>query len=262
MARFRLRFLLQEIDLSEGETLIGRSTGCQVTIEDPLVSRRHARLRIEDGVATIEDLGSRNGLQINGRAADGKVELRDRDRIRIGTQELVFCAPAESAAATGARPTGFLCHCSACGIPYPTELQACPSCGSMDKEAEDTMSGLEESGWSLELTLEVLRKARQLERWDDVARLLEQARAEIDNRLEHPERLRQLKWGELIVYAVEVATRTQVWEWVDWICLVLMEAGIERTGEIAATFEKLGLEEREHLSDAARRWIWGDMADV
>ena len=47
MARYRLRFLLQEFDLPRGTTLIGRSSECQVTIEDPLVSRQHARILID-----------------------------------------------------------------------------------------------------------------------------------------------------------------------------------------------------------------------
>src|SRR5262245_57686826 len=91
VTRYRLRFLLQEIDLAPGETLIGRSASCHVTIEDPLVSRQHARIRINGDVATIEDLGSRNGLQINGRGTRGISQLSEGDRVRIGTQELVFC---------------------------------------------------------------------------------------------------------------------------------------------------------------------------
>jgi pSer/pThr/pTyr-binding forkhead associated (FHA) protein len=68
LARFRLRFLLQEIDLPQGDTVIGRSASCQVTIEDPLVSREHARIRISGERATIEDLGSRNGVQVGGNS--------------------------------------------------------------------------------------------------------------------------------------------------------------------------------------------------
>src|SRR3954469_23152323 len=92
LARFRLRFLLQEIDLPQGDTVIGRSATCQVTIEDPLVSREHARIRIAGDRATIEDLGSRNGVQVAGVAIAGLHSLRDGERVRIGTQEMVFCA--------------------------------------------------------------------------------------------------------------------------------------------------------------------------
>ncbi|MEO7109577.1 MAG: FHA domain-containing protein, partial [Polyangiaceae bacterium] len=91
MARYRLRFLLQEFDLPRGATLIGRSSDCHVTIEDPLVSREHARIVIDDEGARCEDLGSRNGVKINGVTARGTTRLKDGDRLRIGTQELVFC---------------------------------------------------------------------------------------------------------------------------------------------------------------------------
>ena len=58
MARYRLRFLLQEFDLPRGATILGRSSDCHVTIEDPLVSRQHARIMVRGEEATLEDLGS------------------------------------------------------------------------------------------------------------------------------------------------------------------------------------------------------------
>jgi hypothetical protein len=184
--RFRLRFLLQEIDLPAGDTLIGRSAACHVTIEDPLVSRQHARIHIRGGRATIEDLGSRNGLQVNGRAIEGVVVLKDGDRVRIGTQELVLAsavASPRSGTGPGTRPTGFMCHCAGCGLPYPAELIQCPSCGSNERSDDDTLSGVPgepQRNWSLELLVEVLGKALSLKRWDDVERMLKRARANID----------------------------------------------------------------------------------
>ena len=86
MARYRLRFLLQEIDLPRGATLLGRSPECHVTLEDPLVSREHARIAIYEQSATCEDLGSRNGVKINGLAMKGPTRLKDGDRVRIGTR--------------------------------------------------------------------------------------------------------------------------------------------------------------------------------
>src|SRR5258708_4279931 len=76
LARFRLRFLLQEIDLPQGDTVIGRSATCQVTIEDPLVSREHAKIRIQDERATIEDLGSRNDVFVGGSPVQGRRDLQ------------------------------------------------------------------------------------------------------------------------------------------------------------------------------------------
>ena len=42
--RFRLRYLHHDLELSEGQFAVGRSAGCQLSLDDPLVSRRHALL--------------------------------------------------------------------------------------------------------------------------------------------------------------------------------------------------------------------------
>ena len=65
--KFRLKFLLQEIDLFEGVFLIGRSPSCNLTLKDPLVSRRHARITIFENHALLDDLGSRNGTKVDDR---------------------------------------------------------------------------------------------------------------------------------------------------------------------------------------------------
>jgi pSer/pThr/pTyr-binding forkhead associated (FHA) protein len=88
VARFRLRFLLQEFDLAGPEVVIGRSPDCHITIEDPLVSRNHAKITISGEEAHVADLGSRNGVRINGRHIQGEALLKDGDRVRLGTQEL------------------------------------------------------------------------------------------------------------------------------------------------------------------------------
>src|SRR5687767_4441872 len=163
LARFRLRFLLQEIDLPQGETLVGRSANCQVTLDDPLVSREHARLRIQGDEAVVEDLGSRNGVQVGGQPVVGSMRLTNGCRIRIGTQELVFLelpATAERPARGATRQTGFMCHCAACARAYPAELVACPACGAKERIEEDTLSGAGQRDWGLELAAEAVERAR------------------------------------------------------------------------------------------------------
>lgn len=62
---------------------IGRD-GCDVELNDPDVSRRHAVIRqIDDGLA-IEDLRSKNGTFVNGRRVSGIVQIAAGDRIRFG----------------------------------------------------------------------------------------------------------------------------------------------------------------------------------
>jgi DNA-binding winged helix-turn-helix (wHTH) protein len=90
---YRLVWGTQEIPLDEGEYLIGRARGVPVQIDDPAVSRHHARIIVSRGVATIEDLGSRNGTALQGERLDGIATLADGDRIVIGPVTLVFRGP-------------------------------------------------------------------------------------------------------------------------------------------------------------------------
>ncbi len=70
---------------------IGRSRECDVVLGDSNVSRRHARIAFgEDGEWTVEDLGSTNGVQINGARAKGRTVLRSGDRLDVGTVSARF----------------------------------------------------------------------------------------------------------------------------------------------------------------------------
>jgi len=174
VARYRLRFLLQEVDLAPGDTIIGRSATCQITIDDPLVSREHAKMCVEQDRLTIEDLKSRNGVLIGGKPLKGVKELVDGDRVRIGSQELVVCVSATGATTGNAqrRTTGFMCHCAACGTPYPNEAPGCPACGSKERAQEDTLTGpASDRDWALELAADAVMRALDKRSWDDVERL-------------------------------------------------------------------------------------------
>ncbi len=63
--------------------LLGRGSENDVVVHDSLVSRRHARVWLEDGIPQVEDLGSRNGVQLNGRPVQ-KSNLKHGDRITLG----------------------------------------------------------------------------------------------------------------------------------------------------------------------------------
>lgn len=69
---------------------VGRSRECDVVIEDSGVSRRHAELRPEGMLWMIEDLGSTNGVRVNGLAIHGAHQLQTGDRIEMGSTEMLF----------------------------------------------------------------------------------------------------------------------------------------------------------------------------
>jgi hypothetical protein len=76
-------------ELDSRRVVIGRSRECDVQIADPNASRRHAEIRRDGGTFSVVDLGSTNGLDVNGRRTQ-RATLSDGDRITIGTTELVF----------------------------------------------------------------------------------------------------------------------------------------------------------------------------
>jgi diguanylate cyclase (GGDEF)-like protein len=83
----------REIQLRGDEVVIGRSMGADLEIPDPTISRRHARVvhaRIDDrDHYEISDLGSSNGLFVNGHRVD-VAQLVDGDRLKIGDVILKF----------------------------------------------------------------------------------------------------------------------------------------------------------------------------
>lgn len=87
---FRLVIARREVALVPGENLLGRQAGVVVWLDSPSVSRRHARIVIADGGATLEDLGSRNGTRLAGRAVTSPVALADGDVFELGSVTMTF----------------------------------------------------------------------------------------------------------------------------------------------------------------------------
>jgi Protein of unknown function (DUF3662)/Inner membrane component of T3SS, cytoplasmic domain len=74
-----------------GGAVIGRSRECDVVLVDANVSRRHAEVTPgAAGTWTISDLGSTNGVRINGRQIASAEQLTPGDRVALGTAEIAF----------------------------------------------------------------------------------------------------------------------------------------------------------------------------
>jgi hypothetical protein len=69
---------------------VGRSRDCDIVLDDSGVSRRHAELSPEGASWTIEDLGSTNGVRVNGASIRGVHQLHSGDRIEMGSTEMDF----------------------------------------------------------------------------------------------------------------------------------------------------------------------------
>ena len=95
-----LRYDDHDIELPPGEFVIGRAANCQLSLDDPLVSRNHATLTVTHDAVVVADLGSRNGVRVNNERVEGKRTLAHGDQISIGSQDMVLMSRRELAADT------------------------------------------------------------------------------------------------------------------------------------------------------------------
>jgi FhaA, N-terminal domain/FHA domain len=76
-------------EVKERRVVIGRSSDCDIQLSDANVSRRHAELRQEGPSYWIVDLGSTNGMEVNGKRVK-RAKLKDGDTITLGSTEITF----------------------------------------------------------------------------------------------------------------------------------------------------------------------------
>ena len=78
-----------EHKVKQRRVVLGRSKDCDVQLSDTNVSRRHAELRQEGASYWMVDLGSTNGMEVNGKRVK-RAKLRDGDTVTLGSTDVVF----------------------------------------------------------------------------------------------------------------------------------------------------------------------------
>lgn len=115
-----------------GTAVIGRSSTANVAlVDDPFVSKRHARIEWDSSQWLIQDLGSANGTSVRGRRLEGRMPLRDGDVVTAGRTEIMvrFAVvalaknPSSSQVGNGQKGTRF----KAMPLPKPS-VNSCPEC--------------------------------------------------------------------------------------------------------------------------------------
>jgi hypothetical protein len=86
----------RKLRVDKRRVVLGRSRECDIQIEDPNVSRRHAELRQEGSAYWIIDLESTNGLEVNGRRVK-RAKLEDGDTFTVGVTDVTFATERENA---------------------------------------------------------------------------------------------------------------------------------------------------------------------
>lgn len=79
-----------EHELRRGSLLIGRGHECEIVVEDPLVSRLHARIHVDAEGVKVEDLYSTNGVFLNGERIMHARLIHGGDRLFVGNHEITF----------------------------------------------------------------------------------------------------------------------------------------------------------------------------
>jgi pSer/pThr/pTyr-binding forkhead associated (FHA) protein len=85
------KFILED-DFDEG--IIGRDPGADFSIEEYVISRRHAKIEKRDDGFYVKDIGSKNGTYVNNKLVS-EARLQDGDRISLGTIVIIFRNPKE-----------------------------------------------------------------------------------------------------------------------------------------------------------------------
>lgn len=80
----------QKFDLEKEEIVVGRGDDCDVRLPNTSVSRHHCKFEVGFGTATLSDLGSANGTQVNKKKIEEPTVLQSGDEILVGKFHLVF----------------------------------------------------------------------------------------------------------------------------------------------------------------------------
>lgn len=88
MGELKIRYDGQLYQLTQRQTLVGRSRRCVIVLNSRLASREHCVLERSGAAITLIELGSKNGTWVNGERVSRRRQLAKGDEIRIGSDHL------------------------------------------------------------------------------------------------------------------------------------------------------------------------------
>lgn len=223
---FRLRYQAHDLELPLGDFIVGRSTECQLSLDDPLVSRRHAVLRVRRDGVSVQDLGSRNGVLVNGVKISGERELSAGEKVSIGSQDMVLSVAAEQSPA--AHATGEEVYRRATqtlGAAYVMDLRgvveasspsALPPAAGKPAIADPPTAEASRSVQSFQLLGGVADKALAMGKADDAERILQVLLADVLHRSREGQPIDPSVAEPAARYAARLASATGKASWVDY----------------------------------------------
>jgi hypothetical protein len=264
--RYRLRYQGSDLELPPGAFVIGRSSTCNLSLDDALVSRRHATITNKSDGVWVEDLGSRNGVVVNGNRIPGPTKLSHLDRVTVGSHDMVLVEVSDRGES--------MTRCDACGTANPPSAVACSKCGAAIHRGSPTLVGLtlnnipglgpalvaprdttpsaapasaapkveEEITASQQLLASIADKALALGRFDEAERVLSKLLADILMRARAGQPIQPPRLAEATRYALRLAEGTKKSSWIDWVFEVH-----DATGRL------LGADDIEKLHEIVRK---------
>lgn len=188
-----------DVEIQTGETIIGRHDTCHLVLDDPLASRRHAALQFNDGILTLEDLGSVNGVLVNGRRIKNRRALQNGDEVRLGDQRIVVQLGSSIQARPRKRRLG------------AETLTNVPVSALGDDE-----STVVREGEALDTLALVAEKVLAMGRGVEAERILRKALWSVRDHVKRGEVVDSETLKTAAEYAVRLAEATDKWEWIDY----------------------------------------------
>jgi hypothetical protein len=231
--RFRLRYQHHDLALGDGQFVVGRSAGCQLSLDDPLVSRRHAMLVVTQDVVTVEDLDSRNGVIVNGTRITGRTAVQPGDKILIGSQELLLLRGRDNAMReTASLPSRLtmpkLAAVADSGPPNPTVPQPAvtpaPPKEELTGEAEGDSSTVRRIT-AFKLLGGVAEKALAMGRADEAERLLAGPLGDVVEAIREGKQVSAWLVDVAARLAAKLATATTKGAWADYVIEIYQAQG-------------------------------------
>jgi pSer/pThr/pTyr-binding forkhead associated (FHA) protein len=204
--RVWLRFGDHDVEVAQGETIIGRSPKCQLVLDDALVSRAHARLIVHRGTTTVEDMGSSNGVLVNGERLTRARVLVSGDRVVIGQQTFMLLAEA-GVEAQESKKERFGAR----------TLSGPKSEAGSKRPAESERTEATRKGHALDLLGSVAEKVLALGRGDEAERILSSYLRNMLQTARVGGELDQETADKAATFAVRIAEATGKGTWADYV---------------------------------------------